>query len=137
MPGPVSPEVLEARVRGLQFALGELLEDARRLTHGEHQRAVKLHRQLQAQTIVGRRESRGVVEAATAEALAAAEPAARLLADRLAPGLASIPPNDARWRNRQYIGAGTPSYIRVGELEAGTPVVAPLLRTNGWRVTAD
>lgn len=142
MPAPPAesaavPEMLEARIRGLQFALGQLLDNARQLTRGEHQRAVLLHRQLQAETVAARRESRGLVEAATSEALSAAEPAARLLADRLAPGLASIPPNDARWRNRQYIGAGTPSYVRVGELEAGTPVVAPLLRTNGWRVTAD
>ncbi|TCM39587.1 FtsK/SpoIIIE domain-containing protein [Kribbella sp. VKM Ac-2568] len=137
VPGPVSPEVLEARIRGLQFALGELLENARRHTRGEHQRAVQLHRQMQAETVAARRESRGLVEAATAEALATAEPAARLAADRLAPGLASIPPNDARWRSRQLVGAGTPSYVRVGELETGTPVVAPLLRTNGWKVTAD
>lgn len=27
--------------------------------------------------------------------------------------------------------------MRVGELDTGTPVVAPLLRTNGWKVTAD
>ncbi|HEY0617016.1 MAG TPA: cell division protein FtsK, partial [Kribbella sp.] len=137
MPGPVSPEILEARIRGLQYALGQLLENARQLTRGEHQRAVKLHRQLQEQTAIARRESRGLVEAATAEALATSEPAARLLADRLAPGLASIPPNDARWRSRQLVGAGAPSYVRVGALEAGTPVVAPLLRTNGWKVTAD
>ncbi|TCO40946.1 FtsK/SpoIIIE family protein [Kribbella antiqua] len=136
-PGSVSPELLEARIRGLQHALGQLLENARRLTYGEHQRAVQLHRQLQEQTAAARRESRGLVEAATAEALKTAEPTARLLADRLAPGLASIPPNDARWRSRQLIGAGIPSYVRVGELEAGTPVAAPLLRTNGWKVTAD
>lgn len=136
-PGPVSPELLEARIRGLQHALGLLLENARRLTYGEHQRAVQLHRQLQEQTAIARRESRGLVDAKTAEALAAAEPTARLLADRLAPGLASIPPNDARWRSRQLVGAGIPSYVRVGELEAGTPVAAPLLRTNGWKVTAD
>ncbi|WP_238335301.1 FtsK/SpoIIIE domain-containing protein [Kribbella amoyensis] len=98
---------------------------------------MQLHRQLQEQTQAARRESRGLVEAATAEALASAEPAARLLADSLAPGLASIPPNDARWRSRQLVGSGVPGYVRVGELEAGTPVVAPLLRTNGWRVTAD
>ena len=143
-PGPASrsarttesaPEVLEARIRGLQHALGQLLENARRLTYGEHQRAVQLHRQLQEQTAIARRESRGLVDAKTAEALATAEPTARLLADRLAPGLASIPPNDARWRSRQLVGAGIPSYVRVGELDAGTPVVAPLLRTNGWRVT--
>ncbi|TWD73089.1 FtsK/SpoIIIE family protein [Kribbella amoyensis] len=137
VPGSVSPEVLEARVRGLQHALGQLLENARQLTRSEHQRAVQLHRQLQEQTQAARRESRGLVEAATAEALASAEPAARLLADSLAPGLASIPPNDARWRSRQLVGSGVPGYVRVGELEAGTPVVAPLLRTNGWRVTAD
>ncbi|MFG1819457.1 FtsK/SpoIIIE domain-containing protein [Kribbella sp. NPDC049174] len=136
-PGPVSPELLEARIRGLQHALGQLLENARRLTYGEHQRAVQLHRQLQEQTAIARRESRGLVDAKTAEALATAEPTARLLADRLAPGLASIPPNDARWRSRQLVGAGIPSYVRVGELEAGTPVAAPLLRTNGWKVTAD
>ncbi|WP_237771268.1 FtsK/SpoIIIE domain-containing protein [Kribbella sp. ALI-6-A] len=137
MPGPVSPEVLEARIRGLQHALAQLLDNARQLTRGEHQRAVQLHRQLQEQTAIARRESRGLVEAATAEALATAEPAARQLADRLARGLASIPPNDARWRSRQLVGAGIPSYVRVGELEAGTPVIAPLLRTNGWRVTSD
>jgi hypothetical protein len=114
-----------------------LLENARRLTYGEHQRAVRLHRQLQEQTAIARRESRALVDARTAEVLAAAEPAARLLADRLAPGLASIPPNDARWRSRQLVGAGIPSYVRVGELDAGTPVAAPLLRTNGWKVTAD
>ncbi|TDD14782.1 cell division protein FtsK [Kribbella turkmenica] len=136
-PGPVSPELLEARIRGLQHALGQLLENARRLTHGEHQRAVQLHRQLQEQTAIARRESRGLVDARTAEALAEAEPRARLLADRLAPGLASVPPNDARWRSRQLVGAGIPSYVRVGELDPGTPVAAPLLRTNGWRVTAD
>jgi DNA segregation ATPase FtsK/SpoIIIE, S-DNA-T family len=136
-PGPVSPELLEARIRGLQHALGQLLDNAHRLTHGEHQRAVQLHRQLQEQTAIARRESRGLVDAKTAEALAEAEPAARLLADRLAPGLAAVPPNDARWRSRQLVGAGVPSYIRVGELDAGTPVVAPLLRTNGWKVTAD
>ncbi|WP_460655844.1 FtsK/SpoIIIE domain-containing protein [Kribbella endophytica] len=136
-PGPVSPEVLEARIRGLQHALAQLLDNAHQLTRGEHQRAVQLHRQLQEQTAIARRESSGLVEAATAEALATAEPNARLLADRLAPGLASIPPNDARWRSRQLVGAGIPSYVRVGELDAGTPVVAPLLRTNGWRVTAD
>jgi hypothetical protein len=136
-PGSVSPELLEARIRGLQHALGQLLENARRLTYGEHQRAVLLHRQLQEQTATARRESRALVEAATAEALKTAEPTARLLADRLAPGLASIPPNDARWRSRQLVGAGVPSYVRVGELDAGTPVAAPLLRTNGWKVTAD
>ncbi len=136
-PGPVSPEVLEARIRGLQHALAQLLDNAHQLTRGEHQRAVQLHRQLQEQTAIARRESSGLVAAATAEALATAEPTARLLADRLAPGLASIPPNDARWRSRQLVGAGIPSYVRVGELDAGTPVVAPLLRTNGWRVTAD
>ncbi|MGW1345325.1 FtsK/SpoIIIE domain-containing protein [Kribbella sp. NPDC002412] len=136
-PGPVSPELLEARIRGLQHALGQLLENARRLTYGEHQRAVQLHRQLQEQTAVARRESRALVDAKTAEALATAEPTARLLADKLAPGLASIPPNDARWRSRQLVGAGIPSYVRVGELDPGTPVAAPLLRTNGWRVTAD
>ncbi|TCC55153.1 cell division protein FtsK [Kribbella pittospori] len=136
-PGPVSPELLEARIRGLQHALGQLLDNAHRLTYGEHQRAVQLHRQLQEQTTIARRESRGLVDAKTAEALAEAEPAARLLADRLAPGLAAVPPNDARWRSRQLVGAGVPSYIRVGELDAGTPVVAPLLRTNGWKVTAD
>lgn len=136
-PGPVSPEVLEARIRGLQHALAQLLDNAHQLTRGEHQRAVQLHRQLQEQTAIARRESSGLVEAAIAEALATAEPNARLLADRLAPGLASIPPNDARWRSRQLVGAGIPSYVRVGELDAGTPVVAPLLRTNGWRVTAD
>jgi hypothetical protein len=130
-------ELLEARIRGLQHALGLLLENARRLTYGEHQRAVQLHRQLQEQTAIARRESRGLVEAKTAEALAEAEPTARMLADRLAPGLASIPPNDARWRSRQLVGAGIPAYVRVGELEGGTPVAAPLLRTNGWRVSAD
>ena len=93
---PAAPELLEARIRGLQFALGQLLENARQHTRGEHQRAVQLHRQLQAETAAARRESRSLVEAATTEALAAAEPAARLLADRLAPGLASIPPNEAR-----------------------------------------
>jgi S-DNA-T family DNA segregation ATPase FtsK/SpoIIIE len=134
---PVSPEALEARIRGLQFALDQLLDEARQLTQREHQRAVQLHRKLQLETAAARRESRGAVEAATAQALGTAGPAARLLADRLAPGLASIPPNDARWRSRQLIGAGTPSYVRVGHLDAGTPVVAPLLRTNGWRVTAD
>ncbi|WP_238173946.1 FtsK/SpoIIIE domain-containing protein [Kribbella kalugense] len=132
-----APELLEARIRGLQHALGQLLENAQRLTQGEHQRAVRLHRQLREQTAVARRESRALVDAKTAEALSEAEPKARLLADRLAPGLAAIPPNDARWRSRQLIGAGIPSYVRVGELDAGTPVVAPLLRTNGWRVTAD
>ena len=137
VPGPVSPEVLEARIRGLQHALGQLLENARSLTRGEHQRAVRMHREMQEQTAVARRESRGLVEAATAEALATAEPTARQLADKLAPGLASIPPNDARWRSRQLVGAGVPSYVRVGELDAGTPVVAPLLRTSGWKVTAD
>ena len=136
-PGPAAPELLEARIRGLQHALGQLLDNARRLTYGEHQRAVKLHRQLQEQTAAARRESRSLVDAKTAEALSDAEPRARLLADRLAPGLASIPPNDARWRSRQLIGAGVPAYVRVGELEAGTPVVAPLLRTNGWKVTGD
>ena len=146
LPGPASrsarttdstPELLEARIRGLQHALGQLLDNARRLTHGEQQRAVQLHRQLREQTAIARRESPALVDAKTAEALASAEPTARLLADRLAPGLASIPPNDARWRSRQLVGAGVPSYVRVGELDAGTPVVAPLLRTNGWRVTAD
>src|SRR4051812_15700874 len=132
-----APEVLEARIRGLQHALGQLLENAQRLTYGEHQRAVQLHRQLQEQTATPRRESRALVDAKTAEALSEAEPKARLLADRLAPGLASIPPNDARWRSRQLVGAGVPSYVRIGELDAGTPVVAPLLRTNGWKVTAD
>ncbi|TCO32825.1 FtsK/SpoIIIE family protein [Kribbella steppae] len=145
-PGPASrsarttesaPELLEARIRGLQHALGQLLENARRLTYGEHQRAVQLHRQLQEQTAIARRESRGLVDAKTAEALATAEPKARLLADRLAPGLGSIPPNDARWRSRQLVGAGIPSYVRIGELEPGTPVAAPLLRTNGWKVSAD
>ncbi len=136
-PQESAPELLEARIRGLQHALGLLLEHARRLTYGEHQRAVRLHRQLQEQTAIARRESRGLVEAKTAEALAEAEPKARLLADRLAPGLASIPPNDARWRSRQLVGAGIPAYVRVGELDAGTPVAAPLLRTNGWKVTAD
>ena len=145
-PGPASrsarttesaPELLEARIRGLQHALGQLLENARRLTYGEHQRAVQLHRQLQEQTAIARRESRGLVDAKTAEALATAEPKARLLADRLAPGLGSIPPNDARWRSRQLVGAGIPSYVRIGELETGTPVAAPLLRTNGWKVSAD
>ncbi|GAA0624257.1 FtsK/SpoIIIE domain-containing protein [Kribbella sandramycini] len=133
----VAPEVLEARIRGLQHALGQLLEHARRLTHGEHQRAVQLHRQLQEATQVARRESQAQVNAKTAAALAEAEPAARLLADRLAPGLAAIPPNDARWRSRQLVGAGVPPYVRIGELEAGAPVVVPLLRTNGWKVTAD
>ncbi|MEU4607237.1 FtsK/SpoIIIE domain-containing protein [Kribbella sp. NPDC023972] len=145
-PGPASrsarstesaPELLEARIRGLQHALGQLLENARRLTYGEHQRAVQLHRQLQEQTAIARRESRALVDAKTAEALATAEPTARRLADRLAPGLASIPPNDARWRSRQLVGAGIPAYVRVGELDPGTPVAAPLLRTNGWKVTAD
>jgi S-DNA-T family DNA segregation ATPase FtsK/SpoIIIE len=136
-PGPVSPEVLEARIRGLQHALAQLLDNAHQLTRGEHQHAVQLHRRLQEQTAIARRESSGLVEAAIAEALGTAEPAARLLADRLAPGLASIPPNDARWRSRQLVGAGITSYVRVGELDAGTPVVAPLLQTNGWRVTAD
>ena len=136
-PGPAAPELLEARIRGLQHALEQLLDNARRLTYGEHQRAVKLHRQLQEQTAAARRESRSLVDAKTAEALSDAEPRARLLADRLAPGLASIPPNDARWRSRQLIGAGVPAYVRVGELESGTPVVAPLLRTNGWKVTGD
>ncbi|MEU8222553.1 FtsK/SpoIIIE domain-containing protein [Kribbella sp. NPDC048915] len=135
--GPVAPELLEARIRGLQHALGQLLDNARRLTYGEHQRAVKLHRQLQEQTAAVRRESRALVDAKTAEVLAEAEPRARLLADRLAPGLASIPPNDARWRSRQLIGAGVPAYVRIGELDTGTPVVAPLLRTNGWKVTGD
>ncbi|MFF1820623.1 FtsK/SpoIIIE domain-containing protein [Kribbella sp. NPDC058245] len=135
--GDKAPEVLEARIRGLQHALGQLLEHARRLTQGEHQRAVQLHRQLQEQTAIARRESRAQVEANTAAALAEAEPAARLLAHRLAPGLASIPPNDARWRSRQLVGAGVPPYIRIGELDAGTPVAVPLLRTNGWKVTAD
>jgi hypothetical protein len=130
--------MLETRIRGLRHALDDLLGTARELTRGEHQRAVELHRRLQSQTASARRESRGAVEQATAAALATAEPTARHLADRLAPGLASIPPNDARWRSRQLIGAGTPSYVRVGELaETGTPVVAPLLRTNGWQVTAD
>ncbi|GAA1555439.1 FtsK/SpoIIIE domain-containing protein [Kribbella hippodromi] len=128
--------MLEARIRGLQHALGQLLENARRLTHGEHQRAVQLHRHMQEQTAIARRESRALVDAKTAEAMSEAEPKARLLADRLAPGLASIPPNDARWRSRQLVGAGVPAYVRVGELDAGTPVVAPLLRTNGWKVTA-
>ncbi|HEU4948300.1 MAG TPA: FtsK/SpoIIIE domain-containing protein [Kribbella sp.] len=136
-PGPASPDALEARIRGLRHALGELLDNARQLTTGEHRQAVELHRRLQAETAAARRDSRSAVETATAEALAAAEPLARRLADRLAPGLASIPPNDARWRSRQLVGAGTPSYVRVGHLEPGTPVVAPLLRTNGWRVTAD
>ena len=131
MPGSASPELLEARIRGLQHALGQLLENAQRLTQGEHQRAVRLHRQLQEQTAIARRESRALVDAKTAEALSEAEPKARLLADRLAPGLGSIPPNDARWRSRQLVGAGVPSYVRVGELDAGTPVVAPLLQTNG------
>ena len=126
-PGPVSPELLEARIRGLQHALGQLLDNAHRLTYGEHQRAVQLHRQLQEQTAIARRESRALVDAKTAEALSEAEPKARLLADRLAPGLGSIPPNDARWRSRQLVGAGVPSYVRVGELDAGTSVVAPLL----------
>ena len=98
--GPAAPELLEARIRGLQHALAQLLDNARRLTYGEHQRAVKLHRQLQEQTAAARRESRSLVDAKTAEALSEAEPKARLLADRLAPGLASIPPNDARWRSR-------------------------------------
>ena len=128
-PGPVSAELLEARIRGLQHALAQLLDNARRLTHSEHQRAVQLHRQLQEQTAVVRRESRALVDAKTAEALSSAEPTARLLADKLAPGLGSIPPNDARWRSRQLVGAGVPSYVRVGELDPGTPVVAPLLRT--------
>ncbi|WP_238176698.1 FtsK/SpoIIIE domain-containing protein [Kribbella albertanoniae] len=132
-----APELLEARIRGLQHALGQLLEHARRLTQGEHQRAVQQHRQLQEQTAIARRESRAQVDAKTAEALAEAEPAARLLAHRLAPGLASIPPNDARWRSRQLVGAGVPPYIRLGELDGGVPVAVPLLRTNGWRVTAD
>jgi hypothetical protein len=134
---PAAPDLLEARIRGLQHALGQLLDNARRLTYGEHQRAVKLHRQLQEQTATARRESRSLVDAKTAEALSDAEPKARLLADRLAPGLAAVPPNDARWRSRQLVGAGVPSYVRVGELDAGTPVVAPLLRTNGWKVTGD
>src|SRR6185369_7358111 len=146
MPGPASrsarttesaPELLEARIRGLQHALGQLLDNAHRLTYAEHQRAVQLHRQLQEQTAIARRESRSLVDAKTAEVLSTAEPKARLLADRLAPGLAAIPPNDARWRSRQLVGAGVSSYVRVGELEGGTPVVAPLLRTNGWKVTAD
>ncbi|WP_405067776.1 FtsK/SpoIIIE domain-containing protein [Kribbella sp. NBC_01510] len=132
-----APELLEARIRGLQHALGQLLDNAHRLTYAEHQRAVQLHRQLQEQTAIARRESRSLVDAKTAEALSTAEPKARLLADRLAPGLAAIPPNDARWRSRQLVGAGVSSYVRVGELDGGTPVVAPLLRTNGWKVTAD
>ena len=80
--GPAAPELLEARIRGLQHALGQLLDNARRLTYGEHQRAVKLHRQLQEQTAAARRESRSLVDAKTAEALSDAEPKARLLADR-------------------------------------------------------
>jgi len=67
-PESVSPELLEARIRGLQHALGQLLENARRLTYGEHQRAVQLHRQLQEQTAIARRESRGLVDAIVAEA---------------------------------------------------------------------
>src|ERR1044072_4665061 len=112
MPGSASPE---------------LLENARRLTQGEHQRAVRLHRQLQEQTAAARRESRALVDAKTAEALSEAEPKARLLADGLAPALAALPPHAPRWRSRQLVGAGVPSYGRVGELETGTPVVAPLL----------
>src|SRR3954453_11457225 len=46
-PGPVSPEVLQARIRGLQHGLGQLLDSARQLTKLEHHRAVQLHRQLQ------------------------------------------------------------------------------------------
>ena len=136
-PGPVSPEILEARIRGLQGALGQLLDSARQHTWAEHQRAVELHRQLRDQAVAARRESPGLVDAAIKKARESAEPAARILADKLAPDLASIPPNDARWRNPQYIGAGTPSYVRVGRLEHEIPVVAPLLRTNGWKVTAD
>ncbi|TDD59569.1 cell division protein FtsK [Kribbella antibiotica] len=131
------PELLEARIRGLQHALAQLLEHARRLTQGEHQRAVQLHRQLQEQTAIARRESRAQVDAVTNEALAVAQPRARVLAHQLAPGLASIPPNDARWTSEQFVGRGVEPYVRIGEVGDHVPVAVPLLRTNGWKVTAD
>jgi DNA segregation ATPase FtsK/SpoIIIE, S-DNA-T family len=69
------------------------------------------------------------------------DPAARGLADQLAPGLAALPPDDTAWRSREFVGAGGSEYLRVGVI-AGTsddpvPAVVPVLGTAGWQVRAD
>lgn len=119
----------EARLRGLTDAVNALTNSTRRIADAEHQRA---RAALDAARNTPLRSDPEAVERAVAELT----PAARQKATQLAPGLASKPPDDPDWQSYDEIGTGNTAYIRVGSLE-DTPVIAPLLGTNGWHVRSD
>jgi len=138
--GRGSKRAVKARLRGLQVAAAELADDARRIAWSEHHQAEQEYAAARAggKTLGS---SDDAVAQAVRRAAASATPVVHRTVEELAPGLASLPPDDSGWRSREFVGTGTATYMRLGELDTDAlaqplPVVAPLLGTTGWRVNA-
>lgn len=132
-----SVSALEAQLRGLADATTKLADDARNIAQSEHQQALADLKAAES----GKQKTLGV-DAAVAEATGRIAPTARRLAGQLAPGIASMSPDDAGWHSREFVGAGVTPYARLGTLPVSSPsepvpVLAPLLGTNGWQVLTD
>ena len=136
---------LQARLRGLGDAARKVADEARRVAEAEQDRAVESHRAARAAAAnAGGPALRDAVTKAVQRAATDVAPAIGRLVGSLAPGLAGEPPASATWQTPDAIGTETSLCVRIGALAgmaAGTPaelpVVAPLLGTTGWAVTAD
>ncbi|MPZ63790.1 MAG: cell division protein FtsK, partial [Propionibacteriales bacterium] len=137
--GESDPRAWEARIRGLVAAAYDFATDARRVGISEHGRAEEERRTAHARAAHSSADARQKVEHAVADAVDAAASVAGDRVEDLAPGLASLDPAAAAWESREFLGAYTPLYLRIGTVDARTavPAVVPLLGTAGWCVQAD
>ncbi|HYJ70246.1 MAG TPA: FtsK/SpoIIIE domain-containing protein [Nocardioidaceae bacterium] len=139
--GSGSVRALTARLRGLHASITDLVPTVRQLGNDNYQQALRAYKAAhRAVGNSGPAAGDAVVEA-TSRVAAEVEPALRELAEELAPGLAGLPPKDPGWRSREFVGAGTARYLRIGQV-AGSPdrvlpAVVPLLGTSGWSVVAE
>ncbi|MFC9897651.1 FtsK/SpoIIIE domain-containing protein [Nocardia sp. NPDC127579] len=76
------------------------------------------------------------LDAASAQAVRAAETLATRMFDQLCPGGAGMPFDSAQWRSPDLVGIGLPTHLRAGSWR-GVPVALPLLSARGWSVSGD
>lgn len=138
---PSSPREWEARVRGVLRALGEVQARAAASAKAERDSAREQQRRAYERAAASATEAHRRAEETARQQATTARACAARSASGLAPGLASADFDAVGWTTTEFVGTGTPEYLRVGtvapDAAAPVPVVYPLFGSRGWQLLSD
>ncbi|MQA06465.1 MAG: cell division protein FtsK [Streptosporangiales bacterium] len=132
------PAAWEARIRGIRAAFEPFVQQAQQVAAAERTRAEQRRAQAYQEADTAAEHARGQVGGYVGDALTTAGAVATDRAQQLAPGLGWQPYGTDAWRAGEGVGAGLPSYVRIGTVHGGdVPIVVPVTDLRGWQVWTD